>query len=129
MNTSIKSMLSRFRKVNSIKMSNSDDFENLHLEPRKRMFKGGSTWSLTVPTCASFGNALVSCFNSTGKISVEYWACCLKPHNETSGHHYHVCVKLSGPKRWNKVRNALIEKHGVVVNFSESDENYYSAYK
>ena len=117
-------------------MSDSDDFENPRPEPRKENVQRRQylvTYSQAdlekFPTRESFGNALVSCFNSTGKIAVEYWACCLEPHKETSGHHYHVCVRLSGPKRWNPVKNALIEKHGVVVNFSESHENYYSAYK
>ena len=38
-------------------------------------------------------------------------------------------IKLGGPKRWNPIKCTLFEKHGVVVNFSESTENYYAAYR
>ena len=80
------------------------------------------------PTRERFGDALVSCFQSTGQVTVEYWACCKEEHSNDSGYHYHACFRLSGPKRWNPVKNALITKYGVVVNFVETD-NYYSAYK
>lgn len=81
------------------------------------------------PTRKSFCDALVGCFNGSGKIASEYWACCLEEHENTSGYHYHACVKLSGPKRWNPVKKQLLEKYGIVVNFSEQHGNYYSAYK
>jgi hypothetical protein len=80
------------------------------------------------PTRESFGNALVSCFNSTGKVVVLYWACCLEEHEHTSGYHYHASVKLSGPKRWNPVKNSLIDNYGITVHFSSKHENYYSAF-
>ena len=81
------------------------------------------------PTRKSFGECVVEEFNiGTGKVKVEYWACCLEPHKE-SGEHYHVVVKLSGPKRWMVVKNRLMEKFSVSVNFSEGHDNYYAAYR
>lgn len=81
------------------------------------------------PTREIFGTALVNCFNGSGKVTVDYWACCREEHESTSGYHYHACVKLSGPKRWGPVKNALTKQHGIIVNFSESHDCYHSAYK
>ena len=44
------------------------------------------------------------------------------------GEHYHVSVKLSGPRRWRAVRAFLANRHGINVNLSDSHHNYYSAY-
>ena len=72
------------------------------------------------PSRQSFGEAVEAAFNAgSGKVGVSYWVCC-KENHETAGQHYHVSIKLSGPKRWNPVKCALFEKHGPVVNFFES---------
>ena len=81
------------------------------------------------PTRDSFGEVVVSCFNASWKVVVEYWACCLEEHEHTSGYHYHVSVKLSGPKRWDAVKKNLSKNYGMIVNFSEVHECYYSAYQ
>ena len=83
------------------------------------------------PTRQSFGEQVVAYFNekSTTKACVEHWACCLELHENTSGVHYHLCVKLSGPKRWKSLKDNMMKKHGVVLNFSDSHDNYYTAYK
>ena len=83
------------------------------------------------PTRQSFGEQVVTYFNenSTAKASVEHWACSLEQHESTSGEHYHLCVKLSGPKRWKSVRDNMLKNHGVVLNFSDGHDNYYTAYK
>ena len=82
-------------------------------------------------TRQSFGEQVVAYFNekSTTKACVEHWACCLELHENTSGVHYHLCVKLSGPKRWKSLKDNTMKKHGVVLNFSDSHDNYYTAYK
>ena len=50
------------------------------------------------PTRQGFGEVITEGFNyGNGKVEVQYWACCLEQHENTSGQHYHVCVKLSGP--------------------------------
>ena len=81
------------------------------------------------PTRESFGNAVATAFsNGTGKVKVDYWACCLEYH-QNGGIHYHSTIKLSGPKRWAAVKTALTKQHQVILNFSEGHANYYAAYK
>ena len=83
------------------------------------------------PTTQSFGEQVVAYFNerSTTKACVEHWACSLEVHKNTSGVHNHLCVKLSGPKRWKSVKDNMMQNHGVVLNFSDGHDNYYTAYK
>ena len=82
------------------------------------------------PTRKSFAEAVATAFSKgSGKVTVDYYACCLEPHEKNSGYHYHVTIKLSGPKRWNPVRRELLELHHINVNFSEEAENYYAGYK
>ena len=78
------------------------------------------------PTRQSFGEQVVAYFNAgSGKVEVEHWACCQGLHDTTAGVHYHLSLKLSGPKRWKRVKN----NHGIVVNFSDGHDNYYTAYR
>ena len=83
------------------------------------------------PTRQSFGEQVIAYFNerSTTKACVQHWACSLERHKNTSGMHYHLCVKLSGPKRWKSVKDNMMKNHGVVLNFSGGHDNYYTAYK
>ena len=54
------------------------------------------------PTRASFGN--VAAFNKgTGKVKVYYFAAALDSQ-KTVVKHYHVVIKLDGPKCWLSVR-------------------------
>ena len=64
----------------------------------------------------------------TGKVKVEHWACCQEPH-ENSGVHYHMSLKLIGPKRWKQVKDRMMKNHGVVLNFSNAHDNYHSAHQ
>lgn len=81
------------------------------------------------PTRESFGSLVAQCFDAgSGKVKVDHWACCLEQH-KNGGSHYHVALKLSGPKRWKSIKNRVFESHGIVINFSESHDNYYTAYK
>ena len=59
-----------------------------------------------------------------GNVKLEYWTCCLEQHENTSGQHYHVSVKLSGPKRWNPVKTYLAESYGIYVHFTGSSVTY-----
>ena len=81
------------------------------------------------PSRENFTEAVVNSFTLSRKVTVQHWACCLEENENTSEHHYHMCVKLSGPKRWSPVKNHLMSNHQIVVNFSESRETYYTAYK
>ena len=79
------------------------------------------------PTRELFAKAVVAAFTSRrGKVVPQHWACCLEKHSD-GGYHYHVALKLSGPKRWLEAKRALETKHGITVNFFDHD-GYYTAY-
>ena len=81
------------------------------------------------PTRESFGDTVADAFNSApGKVEVLHWACCLEQH-KISGEHYHLSIKLSGPRRWKPIKTAIMKSHGAVLHFSEKHDNYYSAFK
>ena len=40
-----------------------------------------------------------------------------------------MAVKLSGRRRWLRVRNYIDQEYGVQVNFSDRHDNYYSAWR
>ena len=115
--------------------SEDDDFQSRQLSKNNVQRVYLVTYSRAdqskFPTRQSFGEQVVAYFNekSTTKACVEHWACCLELHENTSGVHYHLCVKLSGPKRWKSLKDNMMKKHGVVLNFSDSHDNYYTAYK
>ena len=73
-----------------------------HLEPSR--LKQNST-------CQSSGGAPALFFNNNEKPMVDYWACYLEGHEQTSGTHYHVCIRLSGPERWNPVTKLMRERY------------------
>lgn len=80
------------------------------------------------PTRESFAAAVTDVFTSReSKVQPQHWACCLEEHSD-GGVHYHLALKLNGPKKWLECKRSLKRKHGVVVNFSDH-EGYYTAYK
>ena len=80
------------------------------------------------PTRESLAKAVVAAFTSKrGKVAPQHWACCLESHSDGS-YHYHVSLKLNGPKRWLEAKRALESQHNIVVNFCDHD-GYYTAYK
>ena len=114
-------------------MDSSDDFQSTSMNPRAHRKVYLITYSqanrILYPTRESFGLDVVEAFNQgLSKIQVLYWACCLESH-QNGGDHYHVAVKLSGSKRWKSVKEFLMKKSGIVVNFSDSHHNYYTALK
>ena len=42
---------------------------------------------------------------------------------------FHLRVKLSGPRRWKPIKEAVRNKHGVILHFSGKHDNYYTAFK
>ena len=42
---------------------------------------------------------------------------------------YHVALKLADPKRWESVTESISLKEGIVVNFSDNHDSYYSTYR
>ena len=81
------------------------------------------------PTRKGFGKCIKKHFNSgSGKVKVQHWACAKEKH-QNGGVHYHVALKLTGPKHWKSVKERIPLKEGIVVNFSGNHDNYYSAYR
>ena len=56
------------------------------------------------------------------------WACCREEHRDV-GEHYHLAVELARIRRRSAVKTLLLEKHGISVHFSNTHNNYYSAWK
>ena len=82
------------------------------------------------PTREEFGNAVSTAFNAgSGKVGVQYWACSRENHSTNDSVHYHMAIKLTGPKRWGSAKRLMSETYGAVLHFSESHDNYYSAYR
>ena len=81
------------------------------------------------PSNRSFGEALADAFSASGKVGVEYWTCCTEAHADGQSKHYHCSVKLTGPKRWNPVKETMKKRHGIILNFKEDNQNYYTAYR
>lgn len=80
------------------------------------------------PTRESFATAIVEAFVSQRSTSQpQHWACCIEKHAD-EGFHYHMALKLTGPKKWLESKRALQRKYGIAVHFSDH-EGYYSAYK
>ena len=79
------------------------------------------------PTRRSFAECVVETFNVTGA-GVMQWACCREEHRD-EGEHYHLAVKLERIRRLSAVKTLLQEKHGISVHFSNTHNNYYSAWK
>ena len=99
-----------------------------YINRRQYLITYSRTDLVKFPTRQSFGEAVVSCFHNSGKVTVDYWAYCLEERENTSGQYYRVCVKLSGPKRWNPLKNLLKERHNITISFTENHERYYSAF-
>ena len=57
-----------------------------------------------------------------------HWVCSQESHAD-GGLHYHMAVKLSGRRRWLRVRNYIDQEYSVKVNFSDRRDNYYSAWR
>ena len=52
------------------------------------------------PTRQSFAAAVCEVFTSErSKFRPQHWACCLENHGD-DGFHYHMALKLTGPKKW-----------------------------
>ncbi len=84
---------------------------------------------LKFPSRQHFGKAVEEALNSgTSKVKATYWACCLENHQD-GGEHFHVSIKLTGPKRWLPAKKYLSEHYGISVHFSDNHDSYYSAYQ
>lgn len=111
-----------------------DDFQTTQMQnsriPRRTYLITYSQADLSkFPTRKDFGKCIKSHFNKgSGKVKVQHWACSLEKH-QNGGDHFHVALKLTGPKRWKSVKESISSDEGIVVNFSDQHDNYYSAYR
>lgn len=115
-------------------MCDNDEYQSQHVAARTMRRTYLVTYSQAdlqkFPTRESFATAVCNCFDEgSSKVKVNYWVCSLEPHENTSGFHYHVALKLTGPKRWNAVKQKLQQNHGIVVHFSSTHNMYYDAFK
>lgn len=79
------------------------------------------------PTRESFAFMVAKHFNAgKSKAKVEYFACGMEYH-ENGRPHYHVSLKLSGPKKWVRVKEAINRDEGIVVNFGDKHDDYVMA--
>ena len=114
-------------------MDSSDDFQSTSMNPRAHRKVYLITYSqgnrILYLRRENFDLDVVEPFSQgLSKIKVPHWACCLESH-QNGVDHYHVAVELSGSKRWKSVEEFLMKKCGIVVNFSDSHHNYYTARK
>ena len=75
----------------------------------------------------SFAEAIIIAFHESTTTKVEQWACSMESHKE-GGFHFHMCILLNKTQRWLKVKNAIKDRFGIVVNFS-GHSGYHSAYE
>ena len=75
---------------------------------------------LKFPSRKQFGKCIKTIFNK-GSCSLET--------QQNGGNHYHVALKLTGPKRWKSLKESITSSEGIVVNFSDQHDNYHSAYR
>ena len=113
--------------------SSDDDFQltpmPANLNRRQYLVTYSKANLLKFPSNRSFGETLADAFSASGKVGVEYWACCTEAHADGESKHYHCSVKLTGPKRWNPVKETMKKRHGIISNFKDNNENYYTAYR
>ena len=111
-----------------------DEFQSTQLVnsrlPRRTYLVTYSKADLTkFPTRKGFGKYIKKNFNSSsGKVKVQHLAYAKEKH-QNGGVHYHVALKLTGPKRWKSVKESISLKEGIVVNFSDNHDNYYPVHR
>lgn len=79
------------------------------------------------PSRETFSRAVLDAFSQT-PANVLYWVCAKETH-EDGGYHYHLAIKLDRVQRWRNVKRHLQDRYHIVVNFSNSHANYYTAWE
>jgi hypothetical protein len=78
------------------------------------------------PSRDSFAKLIVEAFEQT-PASIIQWVCSKETHQD-GGIHFHVAIKLDRLQRWLTVKKYLEDNYFIVVNFSGTHVNYYSAW-
>ena len=76
---------------------------------------------------AEFANIIVDAWHSRSRARICQWVVSLEAH-ENGGSHFHMAIKLTATSRWRAIRKLIDTKYGIKLNFSDSHENYYTAY-
>jgi hypothetical protein len=76
---------------------------------------------------AEFANIIVDAWHSRSRARMCQWVVSLEAH-ENGGSHFHMAIKLTATSRWRAIRKLVDTKYGIKLNFSDSHENYYTAY-
>lgn len=79
------------------------------------------------PTRNTFAKAVLHSFSNTPG-NVIQWSCCREEH-KSSGHHYHMAIKLDKNQRWLASKRFLEYNNGISVHFSSIHRDYYSAWQ
>jgi hypothetical protein len=82
--------------------------------------------SIRFPSRDSFAQIIVEAFGQT-PASVVQWVCSKERHQD-GAIHYHVAIKLDRLQRWLTVKKYLEDNYFIVVNFSATHVNYYTAW-
>ena len=81
------------------------------------------------PDCRVFSDCVLEAFNQgPSKSVVEQCTTCKEQHSNSSGIHFHMCLKLSSTRRWKPVFDYLQKNKKIIVNFSSKNCGYLAAY-
>ena len=84
---------------------------------------------LKFPLLEEYGKCIKTQFNKgSGKVKVQHWVCSLEEH-QNGRNHYHIVLKLTGPKRWKSVKEKITSSERIMVNFLDQHDNYHSPYR
>lgn len=59
---------------------------------------------------------------------IEHYAVCMESHAD-GNKHYHMSVKLSKPKKWHPIKNAILRVNGISLHFSAQHLGYVACYR
>lgn len=78
-------------------------------------------------TRQQFADNVLNAFDSVDTKVIQ-WVCCIEKHQD-GGNHFHMAVKLDKARRWIKVKQILHNLYGMVVHFSCTHVNYFTAWQ
>ena len=97
-NTTIREDFTTFQSIIA-KFRVSTQMDNSRLPRRTYLITYSQADLLKFPSRKQYGKCIKTHFNKgSGKVKVQHWACSLEKH-QNGRNHYHVALKLTGPKR------------------------------
>lgn len=84
----------------------------------------------------TFATMIVDTWQRVTTSQVIQYVVCQEKHQQNDGqegrdrqYHYHMALKLDKRSRWLQVREALHQRFGIEIYFSDNHASYYSAYR